>query len=142
MVHNNPYNQYKENSIYTASPEELTMMLYNGLVKFLMQAKSSLEEKDIQKSNNSIIRAQDVIAEFQSTLDMKYEISHNLYALYDYMQRQLVQANVKKDVEKLEEVLGFAKELRDTWAEAMKIAKQNPNSQVHQQHENQERIAK
>lgn len=120
---NSGYNQYKENSIYTATPEELTLMLYNGLVKFLLQSVSAIEAKNIEKANNSIIRSQAIIKEFQATLDMNYEVSTNLDILYDYMYRRLVEANLKKDRTIVEEILGYAKELRDTWAQAMKLAK-------------------
>jgi len=124
MALNKAYSQYKQDSIFTSSPEELTLMLYNGLVKFIMQAEKAIEDKDIQKAHESIVRAQDIICEFQSTLDMSYDISKNLYALYDYMKSRLIDANIKKDKEILEEVLDFAKEFRDMWSEAMKIAKQ------------------
>jgi len=97
MALKNAYDQYKENSVYTASPEELTLMLYNGLVKFLMQAQMALNDKNIEKANKSIIRAQDIISEFRCTLDMKYDIAHQLDLLYDYMYRRLVDANIKKD---------------------------------------------
>lgn len=128
MSVNNAYAQYKENSVFTASPEELTLMLYNGLVKFIMLAQKAIEEKDIPKAHESIVRAQDIISEFQSTLNMKYEVSNSLSSIYDYMQRRLVEANLKKDEKIIEEVLGYAKELRDTWAQAMKVAKkQQPN---------------
>lgn len=123
MALNNAYNQYKENSVYTARPEELTLMLYNGMVKFTMQAQLALKEKKLDKANNSIIKAQDIIYELQSTLNRKYEISQSLWMIYDYMLRRLTDANVKKSTEILEEVLGFAKELRDVWEQAMKIAK-------------------
>lgn len=123
MALNNAYDQYKENSIYTASPEELTFMLYNGLVKFLMQAQMAINEKNIEKTNNCIIKAQNIINEFRCTLDMKYDISKQLDALYEYMNKRLLDANIKKDVEIIEEVLGFARELRYTWEQAMKMAK-------------------
>jgi flagellar protein FliS len=123
MALNKAYNQYKQNSIYTSTPEELTLMLYNGLIKFIMQAQSGLEEKDIEKASNSIIRAQDIVLHFQNTLNMKYEVSHGLDTLYDYMYRRLVEANIKKDNEILDEMLGMAKEFRDTWGQAMKLAK-------------------
>lgn len=126
MLTNSGYNQYKENSINTSTPEELTLMLYNGLVKFIMQAQSAVDTKNIEKANNGIVRAQAIIKEFQATLDMNYEISEYLDKIYDYMFRRLVDANIKKDKEILEEVLGFAKELRDTWAQAMKLAKHSP----------------
>lgn len=123
MLVNKGFNQYKENSINTATPEELTLMLYNGLVKFLMQAQSAIDTNNLEKSNNSIIRSQAIIKEFQATLDMNYEVSENLDKLYDYMYRRLVEANIKKDSGIIEEILGYSRELRDTWAKAMKIAK-------------------
>ncbi len=123
MVTNNGLNQYKENSIKTSTPEELTLMLYNGLVKFLMQAQNAIEVNNIEKANSSILRAQAIINEFQATLDMNYEVSEGLSSLYEYMHRRLVEANIKKDNSIVEEILGYSKELRDTWAQAMKIAK-------------------
>jgi flagellar protein FliS len=125
MVAQDAYNSYKQNSILTARPEELTLMLYNGLVKYIMLARKAIGEKDIQKAHDSIIRAEDIIAEFMASLDMKYEISHNLALLYDYMYDRLVTANIKKDISILDEVLHFAKDLRDTWAKAMKLASQD-----------------
>ncbi|WP_010681154.1 flagellar export chaperone FliS [Acetivibrio cellulolyticus] len=124
MAINNAYDQYKENSVYTASPEELTLMLYNGLVKFLMQSQMGINEKNIEKANNCIIKAQNIISEFRCTLDMKYEISKQLELIYDYMNRRLIEANIKKDVTIVEEILGYARELRNTWEQAMKIARQ------------------
>lgn len=125
------YNHYKENSVYTATPEELTLMLYNGLVKFLLLAQSAIVEKDLEKANNSIIRAQDIIVHFQATLDMKYEVSNGLDELYEFMYRQLLEANIKKDTKIVEDVLSLAKDLRDTWQQAMKLAKQrNPAPQA------------
>ncbi|MDF2523099.1 MAG: flagellar protein FliS [Clostridiales bacterium] len=129
MALNKAYSQYKENSIYTSSPEELTLMLYNGLVKFIMQAQKAIEDRDIGKANNSNIRAQDIVLHFQSTLDMKFELSQGLAILYDYMYRRLVEANTKKDTVILNEVLDLAKDLRDTWVQAMKLAKHPPKSQ-------------
>lgn len=130
MALNKAYEQYKENSIFTASPEELTLMLYNGLIKFIMQAQMAIDENDMEKAHNSNLRAQDIIMEFQATLDMKYELSRGLMALYEYMHRRLIEANIKKDRDILEEVLGFARELRDTWQQAMKIAKRQQAKQA------------
>jgi len=130
MVNSNAYETYRQNSVFTASPEELTLMLYNGLVKFIMQAQSYIEKKDIPKAHESIVRAQDILNEFKATLDMHYELSHDLARLYDYMLDRLLEANIKKDNEILAEVLHFAKDLRDTWAQAMKIAKQQGSKQT------------
>lgn len=111
----NPYQQYKENAILTASPEELVLMLYNGIIRFIDEAKTALQKKDYVETNAKIQRAQDIITELMLTLDMNYDISKNLYNLYDYMLRRLIDANVKKDIEILDEVRGFAVDLRDTW---------------------------
>ena len=124
VMPNNAYDQYKKNMVNTATPQEITLMLYNGLVRFLKQAAAGIEERNIEKANNNIIRAQDIIYEFMRTLDMNYEISSNLLALYDYMNRRLVEANVKKDNEIVTEIIGLSEELRDTWAQAMKLVKQ------------------
>ncbi len=123
MIANKATEQYKENSIFTASPEELTLMLYNGLIKFIMQAQMAIDEKNIEKAHNCIVKAENIIGEFQLTLDKQYEVSNNLSLIYDYMNRRLLDASAKKDKEILSEVLGFAKDLRDTWAQAMKLAK-------------------
>ena len=143
MVLNNAYNQYKQNSIYTSTPEELTLLLYNGLIKFIMQAQSSLAEKNIEKASNSIIRAQDIVSHFRETLDMKYDLSQGLDALYEYMHKRLVEANIKKDKEILEEILNMSKELRDTWGQAMKLAKHplRPQQQLQPLHPGEQYLA-
>jgi len=129
MALNKAYDLYKENSVFTAAPEELTLMLYSGLIKFIMKAQLAIDEKAFDKANNNIIRAQDIIIEFEVTLNMKYEISKSLLLIYDYMHRRLIDANIKKDKAILEEILYFAKELRDTWQQAMKLAKQQQRLQ-------------
>ncbi|WP_069650351.1 flagellar export chaperone FliS [Caloranaerobacter ferrireducens] len=123
MAMKNPYAQYQQNSIMTASPEELTLMLYNGALKFLKQAILYIEEKNIESAHERILRVQDILVEFMSTVDRKYEIGDNLYKLYEFMNYRLREANFKKDIEVLEEVYVMIKELRDTWQQAMKIAK-------------------
>ncbi|MCL2225216.1 MAG: flagellar export chaperone FliS [Defluviitaleaceae bacterium] len=113
-----------QKQIESASKEELTLMLYEGGIKFLNQAIIALEKNDIVKANNLILRTEDIVREFQLTLDHKYaEISKPLDQLYDYMHRRLVEGNLQKDVEILNEVLGMFREMRDTWKEAMKLAK-------------------
>jgi flagellar protein FliS len=120
---NAAYQQYQTNMINTASPQELTLMLYNGLIKFLNLSIQGMEEKNIEKANNYILRSQDIIEEFMRTLDMNYEVSNGMFALYDFMNNRLIEANIKKDKAIVEEVRGFAEDLRDTWAQAMKLAK-------------------
>ncbi len=124
MALNKAYDKYRESAITTSGPEELTLMLYNGLIRFITQAQRAIADQNVAKAHDHIIRAQDIIAEFIATLDHKYEISANLEQLYDYMNRRLVEANLKKDQEILAEVLRLATDLRDTWVQAMKIARQ------------------
>ncbi|WP_058485985.1 flagellar export chaperone FliS [Defluviitalea phaphyphila] len=123
MVTNNRYEQYKTNAIMTASPQELTLMLYNGALKFCKQAIEAIKNKNISKAHEYIIRVEDIIQELMITLDKKYPISKDFELLYDYIYRRLVEANVSKNIEVLEEVYGLIKEFRDTWKEAMKKAK-------------------
>ncbi|MGV8146891.1 MAG: flagellar export chaperone FliS [Alkaliphilus sp.] len=123
MQTSNPYAKYKENNIKTATPQELTLILYNGALKFVEQSKIYMEQKRIEDTNNSIMRVQDIIDELNATLDMQYDISHNLRSLYLYIGERLVEANVSKDEKPLAEVKGMITELRDTWKEAMQLVK-------------------
>lgn len=123
MAMNNPYGQYKQNSVMTASPQELTLMLYNGALKFIGMAKINIQEKNVPKANESIMRAQDIIQELNLTLNMEYSISTNLRTMYSYILEKLVDGNINKDVQYLDEAAEIITELRDTWKEAMKISK-------------------
>lgn len=120
----NAFNAYKQNSVTTASPGELTLMLYNGCLKFLGKAKVAITEKDIEEKNYNIQRAQAIIAELMSTLNMDIEISKQMLPLYEYMNRRLVEANIQSDVAIIEEVEGLVTEFRDTWKEVIKITRQ------------------
>ncbi len=103
----------------TASPEELVMMLYNGIIRFVNEAKQAIDDKNIERAHNSITRAQDIVLELMSTLDMQYDISKNLYSIYDYISRRLIEANLKKDKVALDEVESLISDLKDTWGKAM-----------------------
>jgi flagellar secretion chaperone FliS len=116
----NPYEVYQKNQVTTAKPEELTLMLYNGAIKFLQQAKLAMENKDVPKANSLILKTQDIITELMVTLNRDYEISNSLYALYEYMKQRLIEGNMKKDIALIEEVIGMLQEIRTTWQQAMK----------------------
>ena len=118
---------YKNNGIFTASNEELTLMLYEGAIKFCNQAIVAIEQKNLEKSNSLIIRIQDIVREFQITLNHDYEISKNFDSLYTYMFSRLLDANLKKDTAILLEVKTLLTEFRDTWKEAMKLSRQQAN---------------
>lgn len=113
------YNAYKNNAVNTASKSKLLIMLYDGAIKNLKLAEMAMEEKDIEKVNTNIIKTQDIILEFMTTLNFEAggEIARNLYQLYDYLFNRLVRANIDKDMEKLREVRKHLEELRDTWAQ-------------------------
>ena len=121
----NPYlKQYQQNHIQTASPEKLLIILYDGAIQFLNKAKIGFENNNREDIHNNIVAAQRIISEFMNTLDFEVggEIARNLYSLYDYLHYRLIQANVKKDVSMLEEVLGHLKDLKQTWEQAIIIA--------------------
>jgi len=117
-------NAYKQNSVTTASPGELTLMLYNGCLKFLNKAKQAIQEKNVQEKNTNLIKAQAIIAELMSTLNMDIEISKQMLPLYEYMNHRLVEANIQNDVAIIEEVEGLVTEFRDTWKEVIRINRQ------------------
>ncbi|MCR8851222.1 flagellar export chaperone FliS [Lysinibacillus fusiformis] len=117
-------NAYKQNSVTTASPGELTLMLYNGCLKFLNKAKQAIQEKNVQEKNTNLQKAQAIIAELMSTLNMDIEISKQMLPLYEYMNHRLVEANIQNDVAIIEEVEGLVTEFRDTWKEVIRINRQ------------------
>ena len=120
---NNPYAKYKEQSVTTATPEELTLMLYNGCIKFINLAEVYIEEKDYGKSNLNIQKAQDIIQELNITLNMDYEISQNLRQLYTFVNEKLLDAHIKKDKQALFDAKEIVSDLRDTWKEAMALSR-------------------
>lgn len=120
----NPYEQYKNNAIATATPAELTLMLYEGAIKFGNIAIKAIEEGDIQKAHTNIMKVQRIITEFRNTLDFKYPVAKDFDRVYEYLERRLVEANVSKDKEIMEEMVMHIRSMRDNWKEVMKRAKQ------------------
>lgn len=116
------YEQYNKNKIMSASPAELTLMLYDGAIKFCNIAIMGIEQKDIQKANTNIKKVQRIIDEFRATLDMKYPVAEDFDRVYRYLLDRLLQANIQKDKEILEEVNTHLHTMRDTWKEVMKRA--------------------
>ncbi|MGE7272716.1 flagellar export chaperone FliS [Brevibacillus panacihumi] len=114
---------YQTNQVTTATPSELTLMLYNGAIKFIKQAKVSLSEKDFAKTHEMCIKVQHILYELINSLNQQYPVSQDFSKMYDYMLRRTVEANLRKDIEILDEVEGYLVEFRDTWKEAMILAK-------------------
>ena len=119
----NPYQQYQESTLETASQGKLLLMLYDGAIRFLTQASAAMETKNWQDSHNFILKAEDVITELMACLRMEAggEIAFNLYRLYEYMNWRLVQSNIKRDASGVLEVQARLKELREAWVEAIKL---------------------
>lgn len=111
---------YQGTKVNTASPAELTLMLYEGAIKFCNIAMLGFETSDFEKVNNNIIKVQNIITEFRATLDFKYPTAKDFDVIYEYINSLLVQANVKKDKEQLDLALTQLREMRDLWKEIMK----------------------
>lgn len=120
MPARNPYAEYATNKIMTASPAEVTLMLYEGAIKFCNVAITAIEHNDIQKAHTNIMKAERIIEEFRNTLDRKYSVAEDFDRIYVYLLQRLFEANVKKDKEILEEVNMHLRSVRDTWKEVMK----------------------
>ncbi len=121
MIGQNPYAQYNNSKILTASPAELTLMLYDGAIKFCNIAVMGIEQKDYEKAHINILKVQRIIDEFRSTLNRKYPVAEDFDRVYVYILRRLFEANIGKDTEILEEVLTHLRSMRDTWKEVMRI---------------------
>ncbi|MCM1327503.1 MAG: flagellar export chaperone FliS [Bacteroidales bacterium] len=123
----NAYAQYNNSKILTATPAELTLMLYEGAIKFCNVAEVAIEQKNIAKAHDNIMRTQRIIDYLRQTLDMKYPVAQDFERIYVYLSDRLVQANLKKDNEILEEVLMHLRSVRDTWKEVMRVNQEKGN---------------
>ncbi len=115
------YSQYNNSKVLTASPAELTLMLYDGAIKFCNIAIDGVERKDIVKAHTNIIKVENIIDYLRKTLDMKYPVAKDFERMYVYLEQRLVEANIKKDKEILEEINEHLHAIRDNWKEVMRI---------------------
>lgn len=114
---------YQSNQVTTATPADLTLMLYNGALKFIKQTKSAIEEKNVAKAHEASLKVQNILYELMSTLNNDYAISKEFIKLYEYMLQRTIEANMRKDLGILTEVEDLFVQFRDTWKEAMQLAK-------------------
>ena len=121
----NAYAKYNNSKIMTASPAELTLMLYDGAIKFCNIAIMGIQEKDINKAHTNILKVQRIIDEFRATLDFKYSVAADFDRVYVYLLKRLLEANIHKDAEILEEVNTHLRTMRETWKEVMRINREN-----------------
>lgn len=123
MVNNaEGYNAYLRSKVMTATPAELTLMLYEGAIKFVNKAIMSIEKNDVMGAHNNLMKTQRIVEELRASLDHKYPVAKEFDTVYEYILRRLVEANIKKDKDILEEVLEHLRTMRDTWKEVMKNA--------------------
>lgn len=115
------YTQYNNSKVLTATPAELTLMLYDGLIKFCNIAISAVEHNDVAKAHKNIVKVENIIDYLRKTLDMKYPVAQDFERMYVYLEERLVEANMKKDKEILEEINNHLHSIRDTWKEVMRI---------------------
>lgn len=116
----NPYQKYQQQSIMTMTPGELLLKLYDEAIKQLRYAEEALRQKQYERANTSLQKAQRIISHLNKTLAMEYEIAQNLEALYDFFIYKITQANIYKEASHIEEILPMVTELRDAFAQAEK----------------------
>ena len=124
MATHNPYQAYQQNTVTTASPGELTLMLYNGCIKFIGKAMTAIENNKISERNENVQKAQNIIRELMVTLNMDMDVSKNMIVLYDYVLERLTHANVKNDVQALKDAEALVTEFRDTWKQVVQMNRQ------------------
>lgn len=121
-ISRNPYAQYQNSKVLTASPSELTLMLYDGVIKFINIAIAGVEEKDYEKVNLNAQKAQRIIDHLNETLNDKYEVSKDFRNIYRCITEALLQGNIHKDVAEFEQALEYTKSIRDSWKQVMQSA--------------------
>jgi flagellar protein FliS len=130
MVQNRAYAAYNNSKVLTATPAELTLMLYDGAIKFCNMAMVSIDNNDLEGAHNNIRKVERIITEFDTSLDDRYGVSNDFHNVYHYLQGRLRDANVKKDKEILEEVSKHLHTMRDTWKEVMHLTQSGNQTQV------------
>lgn len=133
MLKQNGYVQYQNSRIMTASPAELTLMLYEGAIKFGNIAIVAMENKDPAKAHENVVKVEKIIQNFRDTLDKKYPIWEDFEKVYVYLLRRCHEANIAKDPVIMEEVVKHLRSMRDNWKEVMKkvaTEKGNPAAQA------------
>ena len=121
MAMPNAYAQYNNSKVLSASPGELTLMLYDGMIRFCNLAEVAVEKKDISKAHTNIMKMQRIIDYLRQTLDMNYPVAEDFERMYIYLSQRMVEANMKKDLDILREINGHLHAIRDNWKEVMRI---------------------
>ncbi|WP_271811942.1 flagellar export chaperone FliS [Clostridium beijerinckii] len=123
-MYSNGYNVYKNNSVNYASKEQLLLMLVEGAVKFCKIARQAIVDKDIKKAHDALVRTQDIFSELMVSLDTSAgEWAVQLLRVYTFIKDKLIEANMTKDLEIIDEILPLIEDINETWKEAYKRAK-------------------
>ncbi|WP_153732363.1 flagellar export chaperone FliS [Sporosarcina obsidiansis] len=130
MASNNPYAAYQNNSVTTSTPGELTLMLYNGCLKFIQQGKKALEQGKLEEKNIAIQKAQAIVTELMLTLDTSYPVAKNMLVLYEFVNSRLIDGNIKNDPALFDEAAGIITEFRDTWKQVIQVNRQKQYANV------------
>jgi flagellar protein FliS len=130
MIANQGYAAYANNKVMTASPAELTLMLYEAAIKFCNIAVSAIEKQDVAKAHTNIMKTERIIEEFQASLNHKYPIAKEFDNVYTYLMDRLREANITKDPEILEEILTHLRTMRDAWKEVMRVTQNGSKTQI------------
>lgn len=123
---NSQHNKYLENTVRTATPAQLLIMLVDGAIRFCKLGIEGIKQRNFEQAHVNFIKVQDIINEFIITLDTTFPIADRLMQLYDYFKLRITEANIKKSVEPAEEILGYLIELRETWVQAAIMANKKP----------------
>jgi flagellar protein FliS len=119
----NPQDAYRRQNVLTASPIELIVMLYDGLRKNIILAERAIKRRDMESANSHLIKAQNIVSELMNCLDLSFQISEDLMRIYDFLFRGLVECNVKKNADNLQDYLAIVDDLRGAWAEVNSMQK-------------------
>ena len=129
MSYANPYQKYQEQSINTMTPVERIVLLFDKAVLNMNSAITYIENKDPCQAHNRIIKAEDIVLYLREILNMKYPVSKILFDYYTYIHQQLVMANINKDKELLELIIGMMVEVKSAWCEVESVSRENSASQ-------------
>lgn len=124
---NNAYSAYKKQSLSTLTPMEIVVKLYDEADRQMNRSIVFIENKNYEEANKALQKTQDIVNALRSVLDMSIEMSKNLDSLYDYFNRQLITANVKKDITIINELIPMFKELRDAFSQVANMPRSEMN---------------
>ena len=116
-INSRPQDAYRQQDILTANPIDVIVMLYDALKKNILVGRKKIERNNIESAHSHLMKAQQIVVELVNSLDMNYEISENLLAIYEFILRTLEEANMKKDAQLLEPLIEIVGDLREAWNE-------------------------